>query len=105
VALGALEDWKHRAHCGVFMLEAGVEGVDLPAILGLERQVKMRRLLLGVEQTQGGLGLWWHELDPVRRGALSHNHDAERLERLEEERLARCVVADSELDMVEHEFS
>ena len=29
-----------------------IESFDLPAILGRERQVKMRRLLLGLEQAQ-----------------------------------------------------
>jgi len=33
------------------------------------------------------------------------NEDAERLERLEEEGLARRVVADAELDMVKHALS
>lgn len=50
-----------------------MERVDLLATLGGERQVQMRRLLLGLEQTN----------------------------RLEEERLARGEVADSELDVVE----
>ena len=31
---------------------SAIEGFDLPAIFGRERQVKMRRLLLGLEQTQ-----------------------------------------------------
>jgi tryptophanyl-tRNA synthetase len=33
------------------------------------------------------------------------NGHAKRFERLEEERLARCVIADSECDVVKHAFS
>jgi hypothetical protein len=47
----------------------------------------------------------WAKLDTVRRRALRGNSYAERFERLEEERLARCIVADSEFDVVKHEFS
>ncbi len=35
-----------------------IESVDLLAVLGHERQVKMRRLLLGLEQAQRRLTLW-----------------------------------------------
>ena len=42
------------------------------------------------------------ELDAVRRRPFRDDGDAERLERLKEERLARGVVADAELDVVEH---
>ena len=36
---------------------------------------------------------------------LQDNSYAERFECLEEERFARCIVADSEYDVVKHEFS
>jgi hypothetical protein len=36
---------------------------------------------------------------------LQDNTYAERFERLEEKRFARSIVADSEYDVVEHEFS
>ena len=45
----------------------------------------------------------WRKLDTVRRGSLRDDHDAERFECPEEERFARCKVADAELDVVEHE--
>jgi len=45
------------------------------------------------------------KLDTVRRRPLRGDSYTERSECLEEERFARCVVADSELDVVEHEFS
>ena len=81
-----------------------IERVDLLAILGRKRQVKMSRLLLGLVQAQRNLAFgltqlntgWW----PLR-----HHGDAERFECLEEERFARCIVADSECDVVKHEFS
>jgi hypothetical protein len=81
-----------------------IEGFDLPAILGRERQMKMRRLLLGLEEAQGSLALR-AELDTVRWRPFRDNRYAERLERLEEERFAGCIVADSEFDVVKHEFS
>src|SRR6516165_8038176 len=81
-----------------------IEGLDLLAILGRERQVKMRRLLLGLVQAQRSLPLW-AKLDTVRRRALRDDSYAERFECLEEERFARCIVADSEFDVVKHEFS
>src|SRR5215216_72061 len=43
-----------------------IESFDLLAILGRERQVKMRWLLLGLVQTQLSLTLW-AKLDTVRR--------------------------------------
>src|SRR5204863_9901186 len=82
-----------------------IESFDLLAILGGERQVKMRRLLLGLVQAQRSLTLWWAKLDPVRRRPLRDNSYAKRLECLEEERFARCIVADSEFDVIKHEFS
>src|SRR5438034_4824148 len=86
-------------------LQSGtIESFDLLAILGRERQVKMRRLLLGLVQAQRSLTLW-AKLDTVRRRPLRDNCYAERFECLEEERFARCIVADSEFDMVKHEFS
>src|SRR5206468_232828 len=81
-----------------------IESFDLLAILGRERQMKMRRLLLAFVQAQRSLALW-AELDTVRWLPLRDYSDAERFECLEEERLARCIVADSEFDVVEHEFS
>src|SRR5258706_10671160 len=81
-----------------------IESFDLLAILGRERQVKMRRLLLGLVQAQRSLTLW-AELDTVRRRPLRDNSYAERFECLEEERFARCIVTDSEFDVVKHEFS
>src|SRR5262245_13576050 len=82
-----------------------IESFDLLAILGRERQVKVRRLLVGLVQAQRHLGRWVAELDAVRRRSLRDNSYAERFECLEEERFARCVVADSEFDVVKHEFS
>src|SRR3981189_2940426 len=43
-----------------------IESFDLLAILGRERQVKMRRPLLGLVQAQRSLTLW-AKLDTVRR--------------------------------------
>ena len=80
-----------------------MERIDLGASLGPERDVKMRRLLLGLVQDQGNLAPWRRELDTVRRGSLRDDHDAERLECPEKERLARCKVGDAELDVVEHD--
>src|SRR4029079_7128831 len=81
-----------------------IEGIDLMAILGRERQVQMRRLLLRLEQAQRSLALC-AKLDTVRRRPLRDNRYAERFECLEEERLARCIVADSEFDVIKHELS
>ena len=81
-----------------------IESFDLLAILGRERQVKMRRLLLGLVQAQGSLALC-AKLDPVRRRPLRDNSYAERFECLEKERFARCIVAHSEFDVIKHEFS
>jgi hypothetical protein len=41
----------------------------------------------------------------TRRRPLLDNSYAERFECLEEERFARCIVADSKYDVVKHEFS
>src|SRR5438477_6962392 len=60
-----------------------IESLDLLAILGRERQVKMRRLLLGLIQAQRNLPLWLAKLDTVRR-PLRDNSYAERFECLEE---------------------
>jgi len=81
-----------------------IESFDLLAILGRERQVKMRRLLLGLIQAQLSL-TFWAKLDTVRRRPLLDNSYAERFECLEEERFARYIVADSEFDVVKDEFS
>src|SRR3546814_2665379 len=61
----------------------------------------MRRLLLGLEQAQRRFAIW-AELDTQR--PLQDDSYAERLECFEEERFARCIVADSEYDVVKHEF-
>jgi hypothetical protein len=75
----------------------------LLAILGRERQMKMRRLLLGLEQAQRSLALRGTKLDTER--PLQDNSYAERFERIEEERFARCIIADADYDVVEHELS
>ncbi len=80
-----------------------MESFDLLASVGRESQVKMRRLLLGLVQAQRRLTLR-AELDTVRRRPFRHNSNAERFECAEEERFARCVVADPEFDMIKHEF-
>ena len=81
-----------------------IERFHLPAILGGERQVQVRRLLFGLVQAQRSLALR-AQLDTVCRRSLRDDRDAERFERLEEEGLARCIVADSEFDVVKHAFS
>jgi hypothetical protein len=81
-----------------------IESLDLLSVLGDERQVKMRWLLLGSIQAQRNLACWLAELDAVRR-LLRDNRYAERLKCLEEEGFAGSVVADSELDVVKHEYS
>src|ERR1044071_4332371 len=62
-----------------------IESVDLLATLGLERQVKMRRLLVGLEQAQRDVTPRRHELDAVRRGPFPDDNNPERFERLEKE--------------------
>ncbi len=89
---------------GTCLQSCTIESLDLLAIPGHERQVKMRRLLLGLIQAQRNLPLWLAKLDTVRR-PLRDNSYAKRFECLEEERFARCVVADSEFDVVKREFS
>ena len=74
-----------------------MESFDLLAVLGDERQVKMRRLLVSREEAQRRLAIR-AELDAKR--PLRHYGHADRRERLEEERLARCVIADAEDDVV-----
>src|SRR5438477_12000049 len=66
-----------------------IESFDLLAILGRERQVKRRWLLLGLEQAQRSLTLWRAKLDTVSRRPLRDDSYAERFECLEEERFAR----------------
>lgn len=46
--------------------------------------------------------LWWSE--GLALGFVADRY-AERFECLKEERLARCIVGDSEYDVVKHEFS
>jgi hypothetical protein len=81
-----------------------IESVDLLAIFGRERQVKMRRLFVGLEQAQGSLTPWT-KLDTVRRKPLRDNSYPERFECLEDERFARLIVTDAEFDVVKHDFS
>ena len=81
-----------------------IESFDLLSIPGREREVKMRGLLVGLEQSQGSLSLR-RKLDTVRRRPLRDYGHAERFECLEEERFARGIVADSEFDVVKHKFS
>src|SRR5688572_23605884 len=63
---------------GAGLQSRAIEGFDLLAILGAERQVKMRRLLIGLKQAQRNLALWWAKLDTVRRDSLRNNSYAER---------------------------
>src|SRR6185437_11774163 len=79
-----------------------MEGLDLLAICGDERQVKMRRFLRRLEQAQRRFSVR-DEFDPER--PLRDDGHADRLECLEEEGLARSVVADSKYDVVKHGFS
>ncbi len=68
-----------------------MESLDLPAIPGGERQMKVRRLLLGLVEAQGSLALW-AELGTLRRcRPLCDDSDTERFECLEVERLAGCI--------------
>jgi len=78
-----------------------MESLDLPAILGNERQVKVRRLFLGSADAQRGLATRVAELDAER--PLMDDRHAQRLERLEEERLARLIVGGPEYDVVKHD--
>src|SRR5262245_7983225 len=55
-----------------------IESLDLRAILGRERQVKRRRLHVGLVQTQGSLTTLRAKLDTVRRRPLRDYSDAER---------------------------
>src|SRR6185437_11069950 len=79
-----------------------MECLDLLAIFGDERQVKMRRFLRRLEQAQRRFSVR-AEFDPER--PLRDDGHADRLECLEEEGLARSVVADSKYDVVKHGFS
>src|SRR5215472_10432124 len=79
-----------------------MESFHLLAILGRERQVKMRGLLLGLVQAQRSLTLRT-QLDAVRRRPLLDDCYAEGCECLEVERFACGIVADSEFDVVKHE--
>ena len=80
-----------------------MEGLDLPAIRCGERQVKMRRPLFGLEANA-------QRSDAVRPAKFDAERPfrddsyAKRFECLDKERFARCVVADSEYDVVEHGF-
>jgi hypothetical protein len=63
----------------------------------------MRRLFLGLAHAQRRLTTLWAKLDTER--PLQNNSYAERFECLEKKRFARCIVANSECDVVKHEFS
>ena len=78
-----------------------IESFDLLAILGRESQVKMRGLLLESADAQRRLAVR-AKLETKR--SLEDNRYAERFERLEEEGFARCIVTDSEYDVVKHGF-
>jgi len=80
-----------------------VEIFDLPAVLGREGQVEMRRLLLDSADAQRRLAFWATKLGTER--PLRDNSYAERFECLEEERLARFIVADSEYNVIKHEVT
>jgi hypothetical protein len=77
-----------------------MEVFDLLAILGYERQVEMCCLLFDPADAQRRLAAWAAELDAER--TLRDNSYTERLECFEEERLALCVVADPEYDVIKH---
>jgi hypothetical protein len=78
--------------------------IHLLVTLGRERQVEMRGvLLLNSADAQGRFTVRTAKLDtewPFRK-----NGYPERFERLEEKRLARCIVADSEYDVIKHAVS
>src|SRR5690348_5138683 len=78
---------------GARLQRRAMESLHLLAILGHERQVEMRRLLLGWEEAQRRLAVR-AQLDA--EGPLRDYRHADRFECPEEERFARCIVADSE---------
>ena len=80
-----------------------VEVFDLPAILGREGQVEMRRLLLHSADAQRGLTVRTAKLDA--EWPLRDKGYAERLECLEEKLPGRCIVADPENDVIKHQVS
>jgi hypothetical protein len=80
-----------------------VEVFDLPAILGREGQVEMRRLLLHAADAQRGLTVRAAKLDT--QWPLRDNGYAERLECLKEKLPGRCIVANPENDVIKHKVS
>ena len=68
-----------------------IERFDLLATLRRERQVKVRRFLLGLEQAQRNLAIWLTQLD-TGGWPLRHHGDAERFECLEEECSTRALL-------------
>src|SRR4051812_5831829 len=79
-----------------------MESIHLAAITGHKSQVKVRRFLVCLEQAERHLSSRRAELDAVVGRPLGGDSYAQRLQRLQEERLARRVVAHSEFDVVEH---
>src|SRR5436190_22794376 len=71
-----------------------IERVDLLPILRDERDMQRRGVLVRLVQAQRNLAP--AELDAIRRRSLGDDHDAERLQRREEERSACRVVGDAE---------
>lgn len=49
------------------------------------------------------VAVWTAELDA--EGPFRDDRHAERFERLDEERLARCIIRDSKYDVVKHDLS
>jgi hypothetical protein len=76
--------------------------LDLLTTFGDKRQMEMSRLFAGSSDAQGRLAVC-AEFDS--RCAFRDYGHANGRECLEKKRSARSVVADSEYDMVEHEFS
>jgi hypothetical protein len=66
--------------------------------------MKMRRFVFGYStNAQRRLVIRATKLDTER--PLRDNGDAKRFKCLEEERFARCIVADAKYDVVKHVFS
>ena len=81
-----------------------IKRVDLLAILSDEGDVKMGWLFDGLKQTQRSRSLGV-QFDTVRRRPFRTRSQAKRFERFQKKRFARCVVADTEFDVIEHDFS
>jgi hypothetical protein len=64
------------------------------------------RALRMVQEHRGEYPSLWAAIESIApKRTFGDNPYAERFECLKEERLARCIVADSEFDVVKHEFS